>query len=167
MQDKINIVMSRLQSYLDKPVIYANQNKPKPAYPYIAYNLTSPYIKGLGNEIRSIEAVASTGEVFDYDIEESIIDQGQFTLSITAYSDEPDGATYLSLDARDFINGQGRDILRPFDIVVIEVGNITSRDTLIVDDYERRAGFDVRFRLVRQHKFTYETIETANIAKEE
>lgn len=167
MIDKINVVIQELQAYLEKPVIYANQNRPKPEYPFLTYSITATYIKGLGREIREVEVVASESEIFDYDIEENIIDQAQFTVSVTAYGDNPSSAMQLSIDARDFINGQGRDILRPKQVVIVEVGNITNRDTLLVDDYERRSGFDVRFRVVRENKFRYETIEEANINKEE
>jgi hypothetical protein len=163
----INDIISRLYDEVQEPVIQGNQNQPKPPYPFIAYNVTSPYIQGLGRPIKSISTINSESEDFDYDIEETHIDQAQMTVSFTAYSDNYSDAYDLALKARDYFSNIGEFGLRSDGIIVVEVLNMSNTDALIVDDYERRINFDVRFRFTHTSKKVYETIEEVNIIEEE
>lgn len=152
----LNTIISKLNTKINKPVILGNQNRPKPNYPFVAYNITSPYIQGLGRESRSIEIV-------DGDTEETRIDQAQIVVSFTAYSDDSTEAYDLCLGVRDYFSNQAEFELRREGIVVVEIEDMQNTDTLIVDDYERRFTIDVRFRFVHTSKKIYETIEEVNI----
>lgn len=159
-----NAIIQKLYAHTSKPIIQGNQNQDKPAYPFLAYNITSPYIKGLGQSVKEVEVI----EIEEVDnIRETNTDQSQFVISFTAYDKDMMVAVDLAILARNYFLSQGNIDLPKIDVAIIEVGNIESRDTLIVDDYERRQGFDVRFRLVHKSTYTYETIEQVNINYEE
>ena len=159
-----NEIISKLYSYIDKPIILGNQVNTKPSYPFMTYNINNVYIKGLGREIEKQEIVASENEDFEFDIKIKLTEQAQFVFSFSAYSDDIIECYELAELAREYFSGKAR--MDFTDFVVVEISNINSVDTLIVDEYERRAVFDVRFRTVNEVEFNIETIEELNINDE-
>jgi len=154
-----NGIVTELNNFLEVPVVTLEQNKPKPKYPFLTYKITTPYVKGFGMEVQTSKLIPSQNTNFEYDIEETIVDQPTFTISFTAYSKDSLESQELALKACNWFNHIGYYTLKNLDVVLVSIEAIGSRDTLIVDDYERRNGFDVILRTTHIVSRRVETIE--------
>ena len=155
-----NEIVQRLHQHTEKPVVMLEHNREKPPYPFVAYQITTPYAKGLGMSVKTDKTVPSDSEEFDFDVKETLTDQPKITISFTAYSKDSVEAMELAIKVRDwFLLGGYRDF-KSIDVVVEEIQGIENRDTLIVDDYERRAGFDVILRTTHETNRIIEGIES-------
>jgi len=159
-----NDIVAGLYSYMNIPVIFMQQNKPKPPYPFISYKITTPFTND-SQEILTTEKVASSNPNFDYDIQYTRSEQPQMTISITAYSKDIGESENKALEALGWFKFIGRDYLEGKGIVVVDTTAVQNRDTLIVDDYERRIGFDVILRVKSILTKTVETIEDTDIKR--
>ncbi|MFT9493417.1 phage neck terminator protein [Anaerosolibacter sp.] len=170
-----NHIVLGLHNFTQRPVILMEQAYPKPKkadkktidYPFFTYKFTTPYISESHEPSYSTEKVASSDENFEYDLKYTRHEMSQISLSITAYSLDSDQSYQNALEAVKWFEFIGEDYLMSKGIVVIDTGNLQNRDTLIVDDYERRVGFDVRLRVDSIVTKTLETIETTDIKMEE
>lgn len=160
-------IVTGLTQYLGNPVILLGQNKPKPDYPYLTYKFTTPYKSPDGRPIELFNIVPSNDPSFDFDIEETKIEQPTITLSLTAYSLDSMQAHELALMARGWFECYGYQILKDSNLIVVSVEAMGNRDTLIVDDYEQRVGFDVILRTVSTISRRIETIEEYSLNKTE
>lgn len=154
-----NVIVQGLHQYTSRPVVMLEQNKHKPDYPFLAYQITTPYVKGFGHDVETRELVESNNPSFEYDFEEKKLDQPTFTISFTAYSFDSLESQQLALQARDWLNHIAYYELKRLGVVVVSIEAIGNRDTLIIDDYERRNGFDVIFRATSEATRRLETIE--------
>jgi len=141
-------IITRLSAYLNKPVIFTNQSAPRPPYPYIGINEIVQYSPTSGY----VEY-----EPLPEDINQIYVSQSTFTLSVTAYGKDFAGTIELAEKAHGWFQFVGKRDLKPEGYVVVNLGDITNRDTLLVDDYERRRGFDVQIRFTdRRERFLEE-----------
>ena len=138
-QEIRNHIVLGLYSYLNKPVVMLEQTPHKPPYPFIAYKFITPYIP---QNIHNIK-YEDIGE----DIKEISTEQPHMTLSVTAYSHDDVESVDLAQKALEWFSFYGYDHLKEKDIIKVETQAIGNRDTLIVDDYERRNGFDALLRV--------------------
>lgn len=138
----------------------------RPPYPFMGYTVTSPYLgSGHGNE--DYDLVPSENPSFDFDALTRVDLQPEATLSFTAYAETTTEALSIAKDAWNWFRVIGTDYLASKGIVVVEVMPIQTRDLLEVDQYERREGFDVRFRFDDRIENRIETIETYTIEEVE
>jgi hypothetical protein len=122
-------------------VVEANQkDAPIPSLPYGVYNITSPYIKGVGRE-----------DVSTYEDETGLYlkrtEQYQVTISFNLYAKDSETTINLATQVRKWFLFMGEEFIQEQNIAVIEAGNIENRTTFLVDSYEYKYGFDVQLRL--------------------
>lgn len=88
----------------------------------------------------------------------------EFTVSFMSYDDDNYTAMSNALLAREWFNTDGREILKDtFGIIVHEFGSVENRDIAIGEEWERRQGFEVVFRMPDVSKRKLYTIEKVNI----
>ncbi|KOP82006.1 hypothetical protein AMS60_05615 [Bacillus sp. FJAT-21945] len=136
----IKRIISQLYKDTNIRVVQANQTAPKPASPYGVYNITSPYIKGVGHE--NITYYDDNGELYQKHTE-----QYRVTLSFNLYAATNETTIDLAMRVRLWFLFFAQEFIEEQNITVIEVGNIENRTTFLVDSYEYKHGFDVQVRL--------------------
>ena len=137
-----NAIVKGLHDYTQLLVVQSSTIGNMPKYPFITYSVTSPYLQlGMDEEYtEEINSVIRNRHVFHY--------ERVFSFTIVA-KEEGEAMDYCMRAMRYFRNA-GVQELKDKGIVVVEVTNVTARDTFITIDYERRYGFDVRIRLVNE-----------------
>jgi hypothetical protein len=153
-----NGIVKGLHEWLGCPVVPTDTADPKPDYPYISHKITSA--QNNNTFWLEDEPVPSNNPDFEYDILTTRKEQPQFTLSINAYSDSDEAAYDLAVKVRDWFTFHGDLYFVDMNIAVVQATNITDRTQQIVDDFERRYGFDVRIRAARAIARRVETIES-------
>lgn len=160
-------IVSGLHAHLSIPVVMRDQGAPQPGYPYVGLKDITPLVTepGLPAEVGS--AVPSTDPRWDYDYQYEQRSQPTMVWSVTVYSQDAAEAQRLALESLAWFAFHGYENLKDAGIVVAPGGEVGNRDTLVVDDYERRRGFDVRLRVASAIRRTVPTIETVEISREE
>jgi len=153
---RVSEIVDLLQSHIGRPVILADQAAPKPPYPYVVIKETSTFIPQPGQPV-------ITEEPMQRDIRRLATSQPTMVLSVTVYSDDFQSAEELSQRVYDWFSFVGHQKLKDAGYVVANITGITNRDSLIVDDYERRRGFDVTLRFVYVQESMVEAIEDVQI----
>lgn len=156
-------IIFNLHEYLEASVVMLEQIPKKPSYPFIAYKFIVPYNISGQRGILATNLVDGLGDRFEKDYEETIHFQPQITLSITAYSLDELESSELAQKAHDYFKHAGYYDLQRMNTVVVSTAAFGNRNTLIVDDYERRTGFDVILRTTDKITRRLETIEEYNI----
>ena len=162
-----NLIVSGLTRHLGRPVILSDQVAPREGYPFVYYTLLTSYIPQatLGNYTR--EPAPDGGVIVTRS------EQPTMTLSLTACSiNRDDGGAWISGEdeairlataARAWFVHIARAELSAQGIVVVDVQNVQSRSAIIVEDIERRWGFDVRLRYSEALSRRDETIQDITI----
>ena len=152
-----NTLIKALHEHLQCPIVPTDTAARKPDYPYASYKITSTQ----NNETFWLEdeTVPSINPVFEYDVLTTRFEQPQFTISFNTYSNDEEIAYNLAVKARDWFTFHGDLLFVDMSIVVVHASNISDRTQQIVDDFERRYGFDVRIRSARAISKRVETIE--------
>lgn len=145
-------VIDKLAEYIDEPVIFADQPAPRPAYPYISIKILNDYIPEPGTGVLVSEDTLAG-------VKQTLQSMPEKVLSITEYSRDLSTAGALAKKARDWFTFVGHPALKAEGYVVVEATAVINRDSLIIDDYERRRGFDVTLRFVDTVSRTVEAIE--------
>ena len=146
--------------------IEAEQVHKKPNYPFATFQVIMAHSNEYEHDNIKTERIPNTVDPnFNYDIRKTKVEQPQMTMSINAYSLSAEDANDLAQRIKDWLDFKGDIYLSSNNITVIESEDITQRDILIVDNYERRYGFDVRLRYSRDIDVTIETIENTSIQK--
>ncbi len=135
------------------PVILSNQTAPRPPYPFMTYMFISP-LQGGSTHLGAYDPRANCTWVRDA--------HAEMTLSLTAYSLDSDWSHELALEAAAWISWHGYLEMKSAGIIVKRLEGMTNRDTLIVDDYERRVGFDAILRVSSVVTSGIEGIETVD-----
>lgn len=140
-----NKIVAGLYAFIQKPVIFQPQNTPLPPCPFVAFSITSDYIRTLDDgNLQNVPQLV--------DLKETLSSNVEITFSFNAYSLNSLEAKNLAKKVHDYFRFTGYQYLSDNGIIVVDVGNVQNRDLLEVDQYERREGFDVRIR-------TLDTIE--------
>lgn len=129
-------VAAGLKKYLNCPVIRGNQNEEPPAYPYVSYNVITPFHENKG----------TYGE-YDDGVHRKPFTQ---TWSITAQSDDNSESVNLAIKAHEWLDHVGTQYLKENGVDVQSVGNVTNRDNVLTVEYEYKNGFDVVFYLFNE-----------------
>lgn len=138
-------LMPALFAHCGVPIIEQDQTGVRPDGPHGTYKFTSPYIKDVGLPNETAIAEGNT-----YFLSQS--ETYKVTLSLSAYAMDGDESYGLAVKMREWFDFYGADELEGIDVVVVTLGNIENRDAFVVDDYERRNGFDVTLRVFKELK---------------
>lgn len=159
-------VVSGLNAYLGVLVVVAEQARKRPSYPFLTLNISGPFNPEGMHHTVTASKVASQDPGFEFDVEYTAEAQVTLSLSINAYSKSFDECHELAIKAHSWFSFVGHQVLKDSGLVVVSVGSVGERDSLIITDYERRNGFDVTLRAVHQMMRTVETIESIDITEE-
>ena len=165
------LISTEIDRVFTESFIEAEQPHKKPAYPFATFQVLLSHINEYEHdniERRNYNQANQTIDLYK-------LEQPQMTMTINAYARKPsdpsvmdtsiEDATDLAQRLKDWFDFEGDLFLNKNQISVIESEDITQRDVLIIDNYERRYGFDVRLRYNREINFTIETIENTNIER--
>lgn len=135
----ISSIIAKLYQDLKIRIIQVNQTAKTPPLPYGVYNMTSPYIKGVGQP-----------DVYTYVDENGwsmkSSDEYLMTISFNIYAATNNEAMEWVIKVREWFNEQGYYTLQDENLVVANLGNVENRTTFLVDSYEYKFGFDVQLR---------------------
>lgn len=154
-----NTITNSLQAALGIPVIPQDDDGSMPAYPYITYTATSPYIVTAGQDVER-HYLDETGYVLDS------LKPVETVYSLTTYDEDDDAAAAVCMRVIEHFNRAGREALAAAGVVVVSVGGVQNRSLWLGDHYERRWGCDVRFRVVDRSILPADYIEEAEIGGE-
>ena len=164
-QEIRNIIVKGLHDYLLCDVVPTDTIDKRPSYPYLSYKFTSLNIpQGSHNMIRDV--VPSGTSDFEFNIEYTKEEQPKMVISVNSYSNDEIESYEMALRARDWFEFYGYYYLKNNGIVVNSIGNVQDRTVLIVDDYEKRQGFDVTIRISISIKMAIETMENISIRRD-
>ena len=161
-----NALVSGLHEHTGRPVVMLEQAQKKPSYPFLGYKLTTPYAPESGQPVETWEPVPGQGQDFESDIQYTQTEQPQLIVSFTAYSMNDEAALELALQAHAWLSYFGREYLTDHHLVLVEITPVQNRDVLVVEDYERRQGFDATFRTALQRMKVVPSIESAELGEE-
>lgn len=130
-----NAIIGGLHTAMDVPVIDGNSTNKKPEYPYISFVITTPFNREFSNPRE--QTFSDTTQTRKEEI--------TMTVSFNAHSNSFDEAHTTALDAIRFFEFESN--LYASGVVVINTLPAENRDVLLVDQRERRVGFDVLFRV--------------------
>lgn len=143
------IIIPAIKKFVAAPIIEADQTEDRPDEPHVTYKVTLPYSKDVGGpDVQTIQYADR--------IELQQSEQHKATVSINTFAfDDPDKGIFdlsvnLAQQIYDWFTFYGVELLDQYDIVIVELTDVTNRDAIIVEDYERRHGFDVIMRMNRK-----------------
>lgn len=148
-------------------VLMADQVEPQTPYPLLIYQAVQPYMPGSYNLTRQ-----SVGDPTKVQLTRA--EHAEGTYSFTACSINRKGedgqqiygdneALELAEMAQGWFLFAGHRILSPLGIVVVDVTNTQMRSAYDIDETDRRYGFDVRLRYVRDQALVVGTIAPSKI----
>lgn len=152
-------IIPALSQYCGSPIILADQIGPRPKVAHMTYKMTTPYGKSPGQAEET--AVEINGEyklkrVSDY----------KTTISFTSYAMDEVDSIDLAQKVHDWFSFDGLDTLQSIGVAVVMLTDVTNRDAFVINDYERRNGFDVILRVTHTQYKNIEWIEKVEINKE-
>lgn len=157
-----NLIIGGLNEYMgdECPVVLSTSVEKQEDYPYISYTITNPRIEPVKH---------SMYEEFAEDVikrrYETVIEQ---VYSFTVIGDEEDQVQDLMHKAINYFRIYGVNDLSVHQIAIVEISRIQNRDNFLTTEYEKRIGFDVRFRMVEVSDYeSANYIEVVNVNKEE
>lgn len=130
-----------LRAHVGVLVIEAEGNGPKPNEPHMTYKIIST-ADGIGRP-QETHVVSAEGVHIKQEKEQ------RYTISINAYHTDRDAAHLMADAARSWFDFHGYETLSRLNLVVKNIGNITNRDALFIEQYECREGFDVTVNTIR------------------
>lgn len=146
-----SVLFPELNRVLSGMVIEAEQTGEKPTGTHATVKITSPYIKDVGQaEEKGVDGIT-------YHLERS--ESYKVTLSFTTYDYDEAKSLSLAQEIFDWFDFEGSFFLDDNDIVVVEKTTIDNRDAFVMNEYERRNGFDVILRISRTMTHDVEYIE--------
>lgn len=159
MADLRGVFVAKVAAYAGFPIIEADQNAPKPDGPHATYKFTTAYAKDAG--MPDVTAYEDGSGQF-YVKQDKVI---RTTVSFTAYAMDNDASYDLAQSIRDWFDFIGVEDMQAAGIAVIDMTGVDNRDAFVVDDYERRNGFDVILRHGQELLISSTYIETVDITK--
>jgi hypothetical protein len=145
-------LIPKLSAFCGFPIIQGDGNGPLPDGVHATYKITTPNGKDNGGPVE----IYSNGE---FTFQES----KKVTISFTAYDADDDVSFDAAEKIHDWFKFYGEVDLNAANIAIVELSNITNRDAFVVENYERRNGFDVIIRVIREFTRVATYIERAEI----
>lgn len=158
-----NLLVKGINVETNLQVVPTDSNNKKPEYPYYSFKFIS-LRKNVGEGGVFEESFdKSLDPRFKYDVKNTIKFQPEVIMSFNCYSDDEWECEDFILKAFEWFRLKGKRLLALKNIVVVDVGDIGDRTILLVDNYEYRKGFDVKFRVLHEFSDRSETIEEHKI----
>lgn len=145
-----------INEHCGAPIIQGDQIGDQPKGKHATYKITTPYGQGVGQAEEIPVVVDGISKM-------RRIDEYQATISFTAYAMDDDESVELAQSIYDWFKFDGLDTLQGLGVAVVEQTNITNRDAFVIEDYERRNGFDVILRIKRVRDFNVDWIEKVQL----
>lgn len=148
-EDFRNNVIPAIHSFIGVPLIEADQTGDAPEGLHASYKVTMSYGKGVGQPDRTHREYVDQLDVVH-------IENYRATVSFTTYAfDDPENGIFdlsegLAQKIHDWFRFHGEFILDDNGIVIMDLTDVTNRDAIIVENYERRHGFDCIMRMSRK-----------------
>lgn len=153
-----NIIIPALNSFCGVPVIMADQTGEPPTGPHVTFKLTSQYLKDNGGA----NIVYEDGVSFN----QKLIEQFKCVISFTAIADDADTVDSLASKVYEWFDFNGEELLSTNQIVLVDRSAIQNRDALLLDEYQRKSGFDVTLRLSRELVQEIQYIDTVKLSNQ-
>ncbi|MGF9906959.1 phage neck terminator protein [Brevibacillus porteri] len=149
-------IVQPLSAHLSLPVIEMNGGGDMPTQAFLTYDFSGPEdTRGFPIEYQEGNNLLHVGTV-------------SFTVSFLSYAGDKATSIENAMRARDWLKRDGRELLKDrVNVIVSEIGTIENRDVQIVDEWERRQGFDVTFRTTDVTVSEFIAIEKAKVKGEE
>jgi len=147
--DVRNTLVSLMSRHLNVPVILSDQTTPETSYPYIYYTVITPPQGLPGSGDNRSEIVGDDVFTMRYDqpsvtISFTVCSRNRYENSILIYGD--DEALQITDKAQNYLKHIGYHDLSLEGIVVVDITNVGMRSGFVVDEFDRRYGFDCRIR---------------------
>ena len=149
-------IIPAIAAFSGRPLIMGDDVGDRPTEPHATYKFITPYTPGVGQPDQYI--VELNGATFL-----RTVDEYHTTISISSYAMDEDESLDLAQTIYDWFMFGGVEEMQRLGIAVIEQTAITNRDAFIVENYERRNGFDVILRITRMKDLPFNTIEHVEI----
>lgn len=143
------LIIPAINSFCGVPVIEADQEGDALTGLYVLYKFTTARMNDVGR----------SDDVYDNGTLKSI-EQYKMVISINAIGDDLDQSEGLANQIYEWFSFHGSDLLEDNNIAVVDMTSIQNRDTFLIDEYERRNGFDVTIRVTKEISRTVDYIET-------
>lgn len=152
------VLIPAINKHCAAPIIMADQMGERPKVPHATYKLTTPYGKAVGQ-------AEETGVVINGEYKLQRLSDYKTTISFTAYAMDDDDSVELAQKIYDWFSFAGVDVLQSIGVAVADQTDVINRDAFVIEDYERRNGFDVILRVPRQQLKDIEWIDSAVITE--
>ncbi|WP_411501375.1 LIC_12616 family protein [Bacillus thuringiensis] len=152
------VLIPAINKHCAAPIIMADQMGERPKVPHATYKLTTPYGKAVGQ-------AEETGVVINGEYKLQRLSDYKTTISFTAYAMDDDDSVALAQEIYDWFSFAGVDVLQSIGVAVADQTDIINRDAFVIEDYERRNGFDVILRVPHQQLKDIEWIDVAVITE--
>lgn len=147
------LLVNELSGYTGLQVINMNGGSSIPKTAFLTYHFEPGFEK-----VRGFPIEVHKGDHIEQ------VETVEFTVSFMSYADDHPTSMNNALLAREWFRTDGREILKEaFWIIVYEVGHVENRDIAIGEEWERRQGFEVVFRMPDVSQRKLYTIEKVNI----
>ncbi|PFB74994.1 hypothetical protein CN286_25855 [Bacillus anthracis] len=150
------VLIPAINKHCAAPIIMADQMGERPKVPHATYKLTTPYGKAVGQ-------AEETGVVINGEYKLQRLSDYKTTISFTAYAMDDDDSVELAQKIYDWFSFAGVDVMQSIGVAVADQTDVINRDAFVIEDYERRNGFDVILRVPHQQLKDIESIDTAEI----
>jgi len=145
--DQLKVLFEKITADIKYPIVLGLQvyDKPKDEetneteYPFIGYNIMSQ---------RRVANIPQT-EAEDDNVRTWWEEQYEFTISFVAAAKTPFESAEAAKTLFEWLSNVGQDFMMEKQIVHVSSTPITNRDFLLINNYERRNGFDCRLRMGR------------------
>lgn len=167
-EEQLTKLFARISVVLDVPIVYGLQVYDKPKYPndYPDESLRGqtryPFIGYTFQSVNRVANIKFTEQNVD-NVYTWWEEQYEFTVSLTCISPQPFESVELATSLHGWITDTGADYLMANNIALVSTSPILPRDFMLVNDYERRNGFDARLRMARVVDHLTPRIEIVNI----
>lgn len=152
------VLIPAINKHCAAPIIMADQMGERPKVPHATYKLTTPYGKAVGQ-------AEETGVVINGEYKLQKLSDYKVTISFTSYAMDDDDSVLLAQKIYDWFSFDGLDVLQSVGVAVADQTDIINRDAFVIEDYERRNGFDVILRVPHQQLKDIEWIDVAVITE--
>jgi hypothetical protein len=152
-------IIPALTTFCGSPIIMADDMGEKPNGPHATYKITTKFGKGVGRAEETFEQSADGLKI-------KRVEEYKAIFSFTAYAMDDDESMDLAQQIYDWFAFDGYEFLDQFGIVIADQTDVINRDAFIVENYERRNGFDVIFRIIRKTTHDvdwFDKVQTNNI----
>jgi hypothetical protein len=153
------ILIPAIHKYCSAPIIMADQMGARPKVAHATYKFTTAHGKAVGQAEETV--VIINGE---YKLQR--LSDYKVTISFSSYAMDDDESVALAQKIYDWFSFAGLDVLQSIGVAVADQTDIINRDAFVIEDYERRNGFDVILRVSRTQLKDIEWIEKVEINEE-